>query len=157
MGGRVVSKAALIGTGVSETGEHLVLGIDVASGDMEGCWRRFLESQVARGLSGVQLVISDSPSGLKAAIQAVLVGVSWQRCYVHFLRNVLSVLPKTHQQLAVAAFRTAFMQPNLESAREHFGRAIAALEKRFPEAARCARKAEDDVLCYMSFPVAHGR
>lgn len=156
-GGRVVSKAALIATGVSETGEREVLGIDVASGEMESCWKRFLERLVARGLSGVQLVISDSHSGLRAAIQAVLVGVSWQRCYVHFLRNVLSVLPKTHQQLAVAAFRTAFMQPNLESAKEHFGRAIAALEKRFPEAARCAREAEEDVLTYMSFPVAHWR
>lgn len=66
-------------------------------------------------------------------------------------------MPKTHQQLAVAAFRTAFMQPNLESAKEHFGRAITALEKRLPEAARCAREAEEDVLTTMSCPVAHGR
>ena len=154
-GGRVVGKAALIATGVNASGEREVLGIDVASGEMETCWKRFLESLVQRGLSGVQLVISDSHSGLLAALRSVLIGVSWQRCYVHFLRNVLSVLPKAHQQLAVAAVRTAFLQPNAEAAREHFGRAIEALEKRFPEAARCAREAEEDVLTYMSFPEAH--
>lgn len=102
-------------------------------------------------------MISHSHGGLRVAIQAVLVGVGWRRGYAHLRRSVPRVLPRTHEQLAVAAFRTAFMQPNLESAKERFGRAIAALEKRFPEGARGARDAEDEVLCYMSFPAAHWR
>lgn len=156
-GGRTVSKAVLVATGVAETGDREVLGVDVASGEMEACWRRFLEGLSNRGLHGVQLVISDAHTGLRAAIARTLVGSTWQRCYVHFLRNVLSLVSKSHQQLAVAALRMAFMQPTQEAAREHFGKAIETLEKHFPEAARCAREAEDDVLAFMGFPVAHWR
>ena len=156
-GGRTVGKAVLIATAVSETGEREILGVDVASGEMESCWRRFLESLVARGLTGVQLAISDAHTGLRKAIAGVLVGSTWQRCTVHFLRNVLALLPKTAQALAAAAFRTALMQPTVEAAREHFGKAIEVLGPRYAEAARCAREAEDDVLAYMSFPVAHWR
>lgn len=156
-GGRVIGKAVLVATGVTETGEREVQGVEVAGGEMEGCWKAFLERLVKRGLCGVQLVVSDAHTGLRNAIRGVLVGSTWQRCTVHFLRNVLALLPKTAQALAAAAFRTALMQPTEEAAREHFGKAIAVLEPRYAEAARCARETEDDVLAYMAFPVAHWR
>jgi len=156
-GGRTVSKAVLVAHGVAETGERETVGLDVASGEMEDCWRRFLEALVKRGLRGVQLVISDAHPGLQGAIRAVMTGSTWQRCTVHFLRNVLSRVPRTAQALAAAVFRIAFMQPTRELASEHFGKAIAAIEPRYPEAARCAREAEEDVLAYMGFPAAHWR
>jgi putative transposase len=156
-GGRTVSKAVLVATGVAETGEREVIGVTVATGEMETCWKAFLQGLVGRGLTGVLLVVSDAHPGLRAAIQAVLNGVTWQRCHVHFLRNVLSLVPKAAQALTAAAFRMVFMQPTREAAREHFGKAVQALEVRYAEAARCAVEAEEDVLAYMSFPPAHWR
>ncbi len=156
-GGRTVSKAVLVATGVAVTGDREVIGVAVARGEMESCWKAFLESMVARGLSGVQLVVSDAHTGLRAAVQKVLTGSTWQRCYVHFLRNVLALLPKHAQTLAAAAFRMAFMQPSRELAVEFYGKAVAMLEAKHPDAARCALEAEEDVLAYMGFPEAHWR
>ena len=156
-GGRTVSKAVLIATGVSVTGEREVLGVDVASGEMEGCWAGFLRSLKERGLSGVELVISDAHTGLRKAITREFCGSTWQRCIVHFLRNVLALLPRTAQRLAAGAFRTAFDQTNLASAKEFFGKATELLVTKHPEAARCAREAEEDVLAFMSFPELHWR
>ncbi len=102
----------------------------------------------------MQIVISDDQSGLCAAIRAVLNGVTWQRRMVHYLRNVLALLPRNAQALAAAAFRMAFMQSTMEAARERFGKAVKALEGRHPATAQCARDAEDDVLAYMTFPAA---
>jgi transposase-like protein len=156
-GGRTISKAVLVATGVTATGEREIIGVGVASGEMESCWKAFLEDLVKRGLSGVQMVISDAHAGLRKAVASVLIGTTWQRCSVHFLRNVLAVLPKSAQRLAAGAFRTAFDQSNLASAKEFFGKAIELLEAKYPKAADCAREAEDDVLAYMSFPELHWR
>ncbi|MFN3684673.1 MAG: IS256 family transposase [Fimbriimonadaceae bacterium] len=156
-GGRTVSKAVLVATGVAANGYREVVGVEVASGEMETCWRAFLEHLVGRGLSGVQLVSSDAHAGLRKAIAGVLNGTTWQRCSVHFLRNVLALLPKSAQRLAAGAFRTAFDQTNLAAAREYFGKAIQLLESKHPKAADCAREAEEDVLAFMSFPEIHWR
>jgi transposase-like protein len=147
----------LVAVGVAETGEREVIGVTVATGEMAPCWNAFLQSLVGKGLKGVQMVVSDAHSGLKAAIRAVLNGVTWQRCMVHFLRNVLALLPRSAQALAAAAFRMAFMQPTIELAREHYGKAVGALKARYPAAATCALDAEEDVLAYMGFPAAHWR
>ena len=127
-GGRTISKAVLIATGVAATGEREVLGVTVAAGEMEPCWKAFLQGLKDRGLTGVQLVISDAHGGLRKGIEQALVGSTWQRCIVHFLRNVLALLPKSAQRLAAGAFRTAFDQTNLAAAKEYFGKAIALLE-----------------------------
>ena len=156
-GGRTISKAVLVATAVAATGEREIIGVGVASGEMESCWKAFLEGLVKRGMSGVHLVISDAHAGLRKAIASVLIGTTWQRCSVHFLRNVLAVLPKSAQRLAAGAFRTAFDQSNLASAKDFFGKAIELLEAKYPKAAECAREAEDDVLAYMSFPELHWR
>src|SRR5207248_5376756 len=86
-GGRVVSMAVVIAVGVRATGERETLGLDVGPSEDGAFWQQFLRSLGARGLSGVQLVVSDAQQGLKGAIAAVLQGAAWQRCRVHFVRN----------------------------------------------------------------------
>ena len=156
-GGRTVGKAVLIATAVTDRGEREAIRVTVAAGEMTVCWASFLKELIKRGLRGVELVISDAHTGLQEAIRTELTGTTWQRCVVHFLRNVLALVPKSAQALTAAAFRMAWMQVTYESAREHFGKAIEAIERKFPDAARCARAAEEDVLAYMHFPPAHWR
>jgi putative transposase len=96
-GGRVVSKAVVLATGVNADGQREVLGLDVGPTEDGAFWHAFLRGLVARGLAGVELVISDAHGGLRAAIGAVLHGATWQRCRVHFLRNALAVVPKAAQ------------------------------------------------------------
>jgi len=154
---RVVSKAVLVAYGVNEQGEREVLDLAVEAGEMEVAWRRFLTRLLDRGLSGVQLAISDAHVGLKAAIRTVLVGTTWQRCTIHFRRNVFTTAPKKNQEVVMAAVRTVFQQPDLHSAKTAMGHAIELLETNCPKAADLLREAEDDVLAYMTFPAAHWR
>lgn len=156
-GGRVVSKVVLVCFGVNEDGEREVLGISVANGEMESCWREFLRDLVGRGLRGVELVISDAHEGLRAAIRAVLNGTTWQRCYVHFIRNVLSHVPKASQGFVAAALRNVFHQTTIEHAREAMGKVIELLRTKHPKAAAVVEQAEEDVLAYFGFPDAHRR
>ena len=155
-GTRVVSRAVLIAYAVSEEGEREIVGVDVADGEMEACWRSFLASLVQRGLHGVQLVISDAHAGLKAAVRAVLNGTSWQRCTVHFSRNVCGRLSKQAQGLVGAAISNVFKQPSRAEAKEAMSKVLALLEKH-PAAANIVREAEEDVLAFMSFPDKHWR
>jgi len=155
--GRVVSKALLVAYSVNEDGEREVLDLEVAAGEMEVAWRRFLVRLVDRGLSGVKLAISDAHVGLRAAIRAVLVGTTWQRCTIHFRRNVLSAVPKSAQDFVMAAVKAVFQQPDEAAARKAMGRAIDLVENRYPHLAELFREAEDDVLAYMAFPKAHWR
>ena len=155
--GHVVSKAVLVAYGVSDLGEREVLGIHVALSEMEASWRVFLEDLVKRGLRGVQLVISDAHSGLRAAIRTVLNGTTWQRCIVHFLRNVLSKIPRNAQDLISATVRNVFRQPTREDAKAAVGKAIELLQTKWPAAAELLRDAEEDVLAYMRFPDQHWR
>ena len=115
--GRVSSTAVVIAVGVKgDSGEREVLGLDVGPSEDAAFWTSFLRSLVARGLSGVRLVTSDSHQGLKNAVEAVLVGASWQRCRVHFMRNALCLVPKAAQQMVGATIRTGFAQPDTQSA-----------------------------------------
>lgn len=156
-GGRVVSRAVLVAYAVTDQGNREVLGVDIAAGEMEDCWRSFLADLVSRGLSGVKLVISDAHLGLRAGIRAVLNGTTWQRCTVHFLRNVLSHVPRKAQSMVSAAVRNIFNQPSRELARAAADKAIELLEKHCPRAAELLREAEEDVLAFMSFPEDHWR
>ncbi len=155
-GSRVVSRAVLIAYAVSEDGEREVIGVDVAAGEMEVCWRAFLGGLVQRGLRGVQLVISDAHAGLKAAVRGVLNGTTWQRCTVHFARNVCCLLPRKAQGLVGAAISSVFKQDNRDEAKEAMSRVLALL-KSHPKAARVARAGEEDVLAFMAFPAKHWR
>jgi len=109
---RVVSQAVVIATGVTADGRREVLGFDVGDSEDGAFWTAFLRGLKARGLGGVQLVISDAHTGLKSAIGSVFLGAAWQRCRVHFMRNVLAVVPKGNQEMVAAAIRTIFAQPD---------------------------------------------
>lgn len=156
-GGRIVSKAVLVAFGVNGQGEREVLGVQVSQGEMEWAWRGFLQSLVERGLKGVRLVMSDAHTGLRGAIRGVLNGTTWQRCYVHFIRNVLSHVPKSMQGFVAAALRNVFAQTTIEHAHEAMTKVIELLERKHPQVAELVREAEDDVLAYFSFPEAHRR
>ncbi len=154
--GRVASVAVVIAVGVNaQSGEREVLGVDVGPSEDEAFWSAFVRSLVARGLSGVRLVTSDSHRGLKGAIGKILQGASWQRCRVHFMRNALSLVPKAAQQMVGATIRTVFAQPDAGSAREQWRRVSDGFGHRFPRLTSLMEEAEEDVLAYASFPQEH--
>ena len=133
--GRVVSRAVVIATGVTADGGREVLGLDVGDSEDGAFWTAFLRSLKARGLAGVQLVISDAHTGLKAAIAAVMAGAGWQRCRVHFLRNVLARVPKGSAEMVAAAIRTIFAQPTAAEVIDQVDKVAAMLQPKFPAVA----------------------
>jgi putative transposase len=152
---RIVSMALVIAIGVRESGEREILGVEIGGSEEESFWKAFLRGLVERGLRGVELVISDAHQGLQKAIQAVLVGAAWQRCRVHFMRNVLAHVPKADKSIVAAAIRTIFAQRNEEAARQQLGEVLKAMEARWPKAAEVLAGGEEEVLTYMSFPQEH--
>ncbi len=157
VGGRVVSRAVVVATGVTATGDREVLGVDVGDSEDGAFWTGFFRSLRARGLSGVQLVISDHHLGLKAAIAAVFVGAGWQRCRVHFMRNVLSRVPKASAEMVAASIRTVFAQPDAAHVRSQLTEIAGMLRPQFPDVAAMLADASEDVLAFTHFPVAHWR
>jgi putative transposase len=155
--GRVTSMALVVAYGVNEEGMREVLGLDVGPSEDGAFWLAFLRGLVARGLKGVQLVISDAHLGLREAIQAVLAGATWQRCRVHFMRNLLALVPRDARPMVAALVRTIFAQPDAPSARAQLAKVAEGLKPRFPRAAALLEEAEEDVLAYMAFPQEHGR
>ena len=155
--GRVVSRAVVIATGVTATGDREVLGVDVGDSEDGAFWTAFLKGLRARGLSGVQLVISDHHLGLKTAIGAVFVGAAWQRCRVHFMRNVLARVPKASAEMVAAAIRTIFAQPDAEHVRAQLDEVARMLEGQFPDVTLMLRDATEDLLAFCGFPIAHWR
>jgi transposase-like protein len=155
--GRVLSQALIVAIGVSEDGHREILGFTVDHSESETSWRDFLRDLVSRGLRGVQLVVSDAHEGLKKAIAEVFQGVGWQRCRVHFLRNVAAKVPPSAQGMVLAAVRSIFSEKDQESARAALHRTATMLEKKFPEVSAMLVEAEDDLLAYMVFPEPHRR
>jgi transposase-like protein len=152
---RIVSLAAVIAIGVSESGERRVLGLATGASESEPFWSEFLRSLVGRGLKGVQLVTSDSHEGLKSAISKVLSGASWQRCRVHFMRNLLAHIPQRDKSMVAALVRMVFAQPNRQVAGQQLAETVKLMAKRWPKAAELLATAEEDVLAYMAFPPEH--
>jgi len=149
---RIVSQALVIATGVRESGEREVLGFALGASEEEAFWLDFLRSLVRRGLKGVQLVTSDAHEGLKKALGQVLAGASWQRCRVHFMRNLLAHVPRGDKSMVAAALRTIFAQPDRQAAGIQLAEAVQAMQRRWPKAAELLEKAEADILAYMVFP-----
>jgi len=152
---RIVSQAFVIALGVDETGHRTILGFQVGAAESEAFWVEFLRSLVKRGLTGVQLVISDAHEGLKKAVAKVLNGASWQRCRVHFMRNVLAHVPKGDKKLVAAHIRTIFAQPDREAAGQQLDKVVEELAPSWPKAAELLEQAEHDLLAHMRFPKAH--
>ena len=153
---RVRSRAVFVAIGVNEDGEREVLAVDVARKEMESSWRDFLRELVdKRGLRGVRCVMSDAHEGLRKAIRAVFNDVTWQRCYVHFMRNVLDKVSKAAQPLVKGALRNIFHQTSREDATEALNKAVDLLSEKHSAAAELLIAAEDDVLAYFAFPQDH--
>jgi len=152
---RIVNMALVIAIAVRETGEREILGLDIGASEEGAFWTDFLRGLVARGLRGVELVISDAHGGLKEAVSKVLVGASWQRCRVHFTRNVLAYVPKDSKAAVAAAIRTIFTQPNQEAARLQLRELAGVMQERWPRAAAVLASGEEEVLTYMAFPMEH--
>ena len=154
--GRVRSRAVFVAIGVNEDGEREVLAVDIARKEMESSWREFLRYVVdVRKLHGVRCVMSDAHEGLRKAIPAVFNDVTWQRCYVHFMRNVLDKVSKTAQPLVKGALQNIFHQTSREAASEALNKAISLLQEKHPAAAELLIDAEDEVLAYYAFPQDH--
>lgn len=152
---RIVSQAVVLAIGVRETGERALLGFAIGASEEAAFWLSFLRHLVQRGLQGVQLVISDSHAGLRTALNQVLAGATWQRCRVHFMRNVLSHIPQGDKSMVAAALRTFFAQPNRQAAGQQLQEVVRAMRPRWPTAAQLVAEAEEDILAYLAFPSEH--
>lgn len=155
--GRIVSVAAVVATAVNRDGRREILGLDIFTTEDGAGWTQFLRGLVARGLTGVQLVISDDHRGLTQAVAAVLPGSSWQRCRVHFVRNLQSHVPKLAQAMVGTLVRSIFAQPSAEEVRAQLERVIDQLETRFPKAAEILAEAAPDITAFCAFPHEHWR
>jgi putative transposase len=144
----------VIAHAVHETGRREIIGLDVGEAETETFWREFLRSLVARGLVGVQLAISDAHPGLKAALAQVL-GAPWQRCTVHFLRDCLGHARRDQHGLLGAVIRPVFAAESAGQARQRLVEAVAQLQGRLPKLAALLEDAEDDILAFYAFPLAH--
>jgi putative transposase len=151
---RVESMAVVIATGVNPQGRREVLGLDVIPTETEEGWTQFFKTLKERGLSGVQLVISDAHGGLKNAVRKVL-KAEWQRCKVHFYRNVLVQVPKRSQAEVSEAMKAVFVQRDEKSARAKAAEVVRQFQNRYGKAMEIFEAGLDDVLSYLHYPTAH--
>jgi transposase-like protein len=150
--GRIANVAALVATGVNAAGFREILGLDLVTSEDGAGWLAFVRSLVARGLSGVRLVISDAHPGLVDAIASTLPGSSWQRCRTHFLRNLLAKVPKSAGPFVATLVRSIFAQPDAAAVSAQFDRVVEQLGERFPAAAEMLADAGADILAFTVFP-----
>jgi transposase-like protein len=153
-GGRVVSAAVIIATGVNSDGRREVLGMEIGTSEAEPIWTAFLRKLTRRGLRGVKLAVSDAHEGIKAAVSKVLCA-SWQRCRVHFMRNVLAHAGKSGRRVVSAFIATAFAQETPEAASTQWRTVADQIRPKVPKLAAIMDQAEPDVLAYMTFPKEH--
>jgi putative transposase len=156
-GGRTVNVCVVHAVGVNKDGFRESLGLDVVTAEDGAAWLAFVRGLVARGLAGVKLVSSDAHPGLVDAIAATLPGAAWQRCRTHFMRNLLTRVPKSAQSFVATMVRTIFAQPDAATAHEQHARIVDQLETRFPEAAALLEEAGPDLLAFTGFPKEHWR
>ena len=152
---QVVSMAVVVATGIAADGSREVLGLDVGDSEDETFWRGFLVALKQRGLGGVKLVISDQHAGLVKALKRSFQGAGHQRCRVHFARNLLAHVPKSHADMVAAVFRTIFAQPDAESVSNTWDEVRDQLADRFPKVGPLMDEAKPEVLAFAAFPKAH--
>jgi len=155
-GGRVVNVSAVIATAANAEGQREVVGFDIATTEDTAAWTAFLRSLVARGLHGVELVVSDAHGGIKAAIGAVLAEASWQRCRTHFMANLATKATKASWPMIATLVRSIFEQPDRDSTWAQLGSVVDKLtEAGFNDVALRLLDAADDVLAFSAFPTEH--
>ena len=153
-GGRIVSAAVIVAVAVNTDGRREIIGLGVGPSEAAVFWIEFLRGLVRRGLKGVKLVVADAHEGVKAAITKVL-GATYQRCRVHFMRNVLVHIPRSHHAMVAGAIRQVFVQPDRAAAGELWRHVTDQLRARSPRLAKLMEDAEHDVLAYLTFPAPH--
>jgi putative transposase len=151
---QVVSMAVVVATGITADGGREVLGLDVGDSADEVFWRSFLTALKRRGLTGIRLVISDQHAGLVAALKRSFQGAAHQRCWVHFARNLLAHVPKTHTGMVAAVFRTVIVQPDASTVAAPWDEVRDQLAARFPKIGTLMDGAKTEVL---AFTDSHGR
>ena len=152
--GRIVSVAVIVAVGANADGRREVLGMQAGPSEAETFWIEFLRRLARRGLRGVKLVISDAHEGIKAAVSKVM-HASWQRCRVHFMRNVMAHAGKSGRRVVSAFMSAAFAQDDAEAAKAQWRKVADQLRPKLPKLAGLLDEAEIDVLAYMAFPAAH--
>ena len=152
---QVVSMAVVVATGITAAGGREVLGLDVGDSEDEVFWRVFLADLKKRGLGGVRLAISDQHAGLVAALRRSFQGAAHQRCRVHFARNLLALVPKSHTDMVAAVFRTIFAQPDATTVAATWDEVRDQLAARFPKIGPLMDDAKTEVLAFIAFPRAH--
>jgi len=153
--GRVVSRAVVVATGVTTNGGREVLGIDIGDSEDEVFWTGFLSTLRQRGLQGVELVVSDAHLGLRAGITKVFIGASWQRCRVHFMRNLLARVHKAQSPMVAALVRTIFAQADKDAVAAQLDEVASRLALQFPDVAAMLLDTREDVCAFAAFPRAH--
>jgi putative transposase len=153
--GRVVSRAVVVATGVTTNGEREVLGIDIGDSENEVFWTEFLSSLRGRGLTGVELVVSDAHLGLRAAITKVFIGAAWQRCRVHFMRKLVARVHKAQAPMVAALVRTIFAQADRDAVEAQLDEVSSRLNQQFPDVAAMLVDTREDVCAFAAFPRAH--
>ena len=155
--GQIVSRAVVVATGITSEGGREILGVDIGDSEDATFWTAFLRSLKKRGLTGVRLVISDAHEGLKKAITKCFSGSSWQRCRVHFIRNLLARVPKAETDFVAAAFRSIFALNTADEVRARWDEVADLLTERHPKAAELMHDSKTDVLAFAVFPSSHWR
>jgi putative transposase len=153
----IAGVATLIATAVNAEGYREVLHTDVVTSEDGAGWLAFFRQMLSRGLSGVELVVSDAHEGLKVAIAATLPGAAWQRCRTHFMRNLLTRVPRSAQDWVATAVRSIFAQPDADSVFAQHAKVVEALAEKFPEASKLLAGAASEILAFASFPKEHWR
>ena len=153
--GRIVNVSVVVATAVNGEGKREIIGMDVGTSEDGAFWLAFLRSLSARGLSGVELVVSDAHQGLRGAIAAVFGGACWQRCRTHFMTNLLTRVPRRAQPWVATMVRTIYQQPSPDEVHAQLDRVTDQLQNRFPQVASLLDEAGPDVLAFSSFPLAH--
>jgi len=146
--GIVTSQAVLIAVGIDWDGRRQILAVEMASRESRSAWKDFLVSMKARGLRGVELVVSDDHAGLVAAIGEVIPEAAWQRCYVHFMRNALDHLPRKHGDDCLQELRWLYDRRDLAEAKADLAAWLAKWSSKYP---RLTGWAEDNIDCTLTF------
>lgn len=154
-GGVIVSRAILIALGIDWEGRRQVLGVEYANRESQSSWRDFLVQLKERGLNGVEFVVSDDHPGLKAAIREVLSGVSWQRCYVHFLRNALDYLPRKADDDCLQELRWMYERRNVEEARRDLKSWLEKWAAKYPKLCGWVELNIEETWTFYRLPLAH--
>lgn len=154
-GASVTSLALLAAVGVDEEGFREVLAVEIAAGEKSAAYSSLLRGLLDRGLRGVRLVVSDDHEGIKAAVSGELPGVEWQRCIVHFARNVLAHVPASAIGEVAEDLKAIFKVRREKTAKALVEEFVSLYEKRYPKAVSVFEAGIEDALTYLRYPGSH--